>query len=162
MKKVNIVILLVVITSFFSCKKKEEDPDEIIPQHNLLNQNLSGKIGGKSWEFKTGNALRSNADPSKYFLEFYDSLLIDSCKTLFGVNKAFTLDIRLNKGINTLDNYNRVTLYVASTNYNYAIGSGTIEIFSIDTLSNLMKGKLNIKATDENYLSGNFTLKICK
>lgn len=164
MKLFNYLIVLLVSLAILSCGKDDPDPVPEPYQPNFINQNLSGKINGESWNFKFGSGKNDFSNDDRIRFSFHDAESdedTDTCNIFQDGNQVMNT-LPKEVGLYNLSLSRTVTLYVKSTTMNYIVTQGAVEITSIDLEENKIYGRMDAKYNDQNFVNGNFVLKYCE
>ena len=176
MKKSLIAIVSLIALVTMSCKKSE-DTASTSSKINYMNQDIQGKIGGKTWKYIQGEAntyLFGSADYSHFF-NILDTADTDSCfsssnqrsKIIFSYDDANEVmkpgSYKLKFDLSGTTDSKTVTfvVYENGSPMNYIASEGGYEIISVDTVKRLITGRMDARYDGKNYANGNFTLKYC-
>ncbi len=161
MKK-NIAILLTIALLIISCENNENET-----HYEFIDQDITGFVGGKSWEAAGGTCTEAVIDTSMYLVSLFQYVDPDNvCNTQSKVRKI-TFYISKSPSfyelIFTTVNSRSVTFYYYEDKqlfYNIAI-KGAIEVLEVNQFTGKITGRIDAHSNENNTVNGNFEAEIC-
>jgi hypothetical protein len=140
-------------------------------------QELQGKINGRTWTYVAGNVRRNFFDSAAYDFALTDSVDGDTCSLFLGDSGTvlftvyrpsldtgtYSLHFKLNS--DWKDNQTVTFFYVdgQGVSQNKIATQGAFHLAEVDSTSGLrVQGKMDVKFDGSNYANGNFTVKYCR
>lgn len=160
MKNLKVLLILAIsgLFIFNSCNKDEEEGYK----YNFIDQELSGKIAGEDWTYKSGGASDNNYfdTSSLYNAKVFDNDTIEPCGYLIG-SKSLLFFFPMETGTYDITDYPVTFFAEGEETENLVTLIGAFEILTIDTAIKQITGRMDAKYDDDNFVNGNFNLTIC-
>lgn len=160
MKKTLFLFFMVALMAFAACT------DGLGDNHEFIDQDVSGKVNGKDFEYQSGTARKDFYEKDKMTINLYQSASTDPCNeiSIDGLKVFFTVPMEV--GLYDLNSTQQsevqlVNMYDPEGFNNFVASKGAIEITAIDTSVGTVEGKIDASALDDNSVNGNFIVDYC-
>lgn len=121
---------------------------------------VNGKINGKPWAIKSGQASQSMSFGKKEIrISLSDATLEKDCPSWLNGNKVI-ISVEEGGEFDLALTGKSITLFTETSNKNTSVIDGKI-LITIDKSKNTISGKVAVRRDDDNFVSGVFEIPIC-